>query len=171
MFSSHERGPGRSTNRWYIITVKDHSTVGQFVDVWSRDLGRSVKTDVIPALWREIGSKQFHAFAMVDRIEGGQNKLCRCVINPTDEETCLDASKYLFEIFSWSENGWKIFIWTAWVAILLWRISPTAKRINEKTTGVTFTPVKTIYHCATFRLSFKVLYALKFDKIASATET
>lgn len=108
---------------------------------------------------------------MVDRIEGGQNKLCRCVINPTDEETCLDASKYLFEIFSWSENGWKIFIWTAWVAILLWRISPTAKRINEKTTGVTFTPAKTIYHCATFRLSFEVLYALKFDKIASTTET
>lgn len=108
---------------------------------------------------------------MVDRIEGGQNKLCRCVINPTDEETCLDASKYLFEIFSWSENGWKIFFWTAWVAILLWRISPTAKRINEKTTGVTFTPVKTIYHCATFRLSFEVLYALKFDKIASTTET
>ena len=108
---------------------------------------------------------------MVDRIEGGQNKLCRCVINPTDEETCLDASKYLFEIFSWSENGWKIFIWTTWVAILLWRISPTAKRINEKTTGVTFTPVKTIYHCATFRLSFEVLYALKFDKIVSTTET
>ena len=108
---------------------------------------------------------------MVDRIEGGQNKLCRCVINPTDEETCLDASKYLFEIFSWSENGWKIFIWTAWVAILLWRISPTAKRINEKTTGVTFTPIKTIYHCATFRLSFEALYALKFDKIASTTET
>ena len=42
---------------------------------------------------------------------------------------------------------------------------------TKKPTGVTFTPVKTIYHCATFRLSFEVLYALKFDKIASTTET
>lgn len=53
VFPSHKGGPGRSTNWRHIVTVKNNSRVGQLVNMWSWDLGRAMKTDVIPALKQE----------------------------------------------------------------------------------------------------------------------
>lgn len=49
MFPSHERCPGWCTDRRHIVTIQYDALIGQFIDVWSGDLGRTVKAYVIPA--------------------------------------------------------------------------------------------------------------------------
>jgi hypothetical protein len=49
----HKSGPAGGAGGLHVVTVKDDAVVSQSVDVWRRDLIRTMETNVIPTLYSE----------------------------------------------------------------------------------------------------------------------